>query len=319
MTTNHTPAAIAVDLFAGAGGFTEAAQQAGCRVAWAANHWHAAVQVHATNHPAVRHTCQDLHQADWSRVPSHDLLLASPACQGHTKARGQERPHHDASRSTAWAVVSCAEYHRPPVVVVENVPEFTDWSLWPAWSLAMRCLGYQLAPHVLDAADAGVPQHRVRVFVVCTRSQAPLQVQLQPRPHTPIGRVIRWGDEYAWAPIRRPGRAAATLRRLDAARRDHGDRFVAPYYGSGSGLTGRSVDRPIGTLTTRARWAVVDGDRMRMLQPREASDAQGFPPDYQLPTKADGTVHVTLANHLIGNAVAPPLARDLIAAVLAAA
>lgn len=314
-----TPRAVAVDLFAGAGGFTEAAEQAGCTVAWAGNHWGAAVEVHAANHPTVQHVCQDLHQADWSMVPKHDLLVASPACQGHAKARGRERSHHDASRSTAWAVVSCAEYHRPPVVVAENVPEFLDWALWPAWRMAMEAMGYRLQPHVLDAADAGVPQHRVRVFVVCTLTRAPLQLQLPRRDHVAIGSVIDWGSTYPWARIDQPGRAAATLARIAAGRAVHGDRFVAPYYGSGSGETGRSVDRPIGTLTTRARWAVVDGDRMRMLQPREACTAQGFPHSYRLPRKADGSVHVTLANHLIGNAVAPPLARDLLQEVLRAA
>lgn len=29
----------AVDLFAGLGGFSEGAEQAGCRVVWAGNHW----------------------------------------------------------------------------------------------------------------------------------------------------------------------------------------------------------------------------------------------------------------------------------------
>lgn len=30
----------------------------------------------------------------------------SPACQGHSRARGKERAHHDAQRSTAWAKLS---------------------------------------------------------------------------------------------------------------------------------------------------------------------------------------------------------------------
>lgn len=30
------------------------------------------------------------------------------------------------------AVVSAAEYHKPEVVLVENVEEFTDWALYPA-------------------------------------------------------------------------------------------------------------------------------------------------------------------------------------------
>ena len=49
-------------------------------------------------------------------------------------------------------MVSCAEFHRPAVLVVENVPEFTGWLLYPAWALALAALGYALSPHVLDAA-----------------------------------------------------------------------------------------------------------------------------------------------------------------------
>lgn len=36
----------AVDLFAGAGGFTRGATDVGVLVAWAANHWAAAVETH---------------------------------------------------------------------------------------------------------------------------------------------------------------------------------------------------------------------------------------------------------------------------------
>ena len=87
----------AIDLFSGAGGFSTGAVMAGVPVVWAANHWPAAVQVHANNHPNTAHVCQDLQQADWTLVPPHDLLLASPACQGHSRARGKDRPHHDLS------------------------------------------------------------------------------------------------------------------------------------------------------------------------------------------------------------------------------
>ncbi len=95
----------AIDLFAGIGGFSEGARQANIDVVWAANHWELAVQYHSANHPHTEHVCQDLHQAAWDQCPKHDILLASPACQGHTHARGKEKPHHDAQRSTAWAVV----------------------------------------------------------------------------------------------------------------------------------------------------------------------------------------------------------------------
>ena len=102
----------AIDLFAGAGGFSTGAEAAGVNVVWVGNHWQLAVDTHAANHPNAIHVCQDLHQADWRKVPKRDVCLASPACQGHSPARGKEQPHHDALRSTAWAVVSCLEYHR---------------------------------------------------------------------------------------------------------------------------------------------------------------------------------------------------------------
>ena len=302
----------AIDLFSGLGGFTEGARMAGVSVVYAANHWPLAVAYHSRNHPAARHDCQDVQQADWRDVPRHDVQLASPACQGHTKARGKERPHHDALRATAWAVVSCAEYHRSPFVVVENVPDFQKWVLFPAWKDAMQRLGYAIAPHIIDAADHGVPQHRERLFLVCSRSKNPLFLDLPKRPHRAIGDFIEW-DSHKWSPVNKPGRSPATLRRISAGRAEFGPRFIAPYYSSGSGLTGRSLARPIGTITTCDRWAVIDGDRMRMIQVPEARAAMGFRSDYLLPpTKRE-------AMHMLGNAVCPDVAADVLNAIRLAA
>lgn len=84
---------IVADLFAGIGGFTEGAEQAGATVAWVGDYWNFAVQVHAINHPCTVHTCQDLHHARWDHVrelmiDAHprrggeytDLVLAGPSC-----------------------------------------------------------------------------------------------------------------------------------------------------------------------------------------------------------------------------------------------
>lgn len=303
---------IAIDLFAGAGGFSTGAAAAGCSVAWAANHWPTAVEWHAANHPDTAHACQDLQQADFRDAPAHDLMLASPACQGHSRARGVEAPHHDAQRATAWAVVTCAEVHRPAVVLVENVPEFSDWLLWPAWCSAMGALGYALQPQVIDAADHGAPQHRRRLFVVATRSRHPIALQLPQREHVSAASIIDF-SAGSWSPVDKPGRSRNTLARVAAGRRTHGDRFVAPYYGSGSGESGRSLQRPLGTITTRARWSVIDGDRMRMLTADECRAAMGFPAGYRLPEQQAQAIH------LLGNAVCPPVAADIINAIRSAA
>jgi DNA (cytosine-5)-methyltransferase 1 len=295
----------AVDLFAGLGGFTEGAERAGASVVWAANHWRAAVDIHAANHPRTQHECQDLQQADWTRVPTHDLLLASPACQGHSSARGKEKPHHDALRSTAWAVVSAAEACRPRALIVENVERFRKWALFPFWSLALQALGYRLSEHVIDAADCGVPQNRRRLFVVGLRNRKPMPA-LQPKAkHIPIGDVVRF-DRGEWSPVDKPGRAPATLARVADGRRRYGAQFVMPYYSLGSGITGRPLDRPVGTITTISRWALVDHDRMRMLLVDELRAAMGFRADYVLPAVKRE------AEKMLGNAVAPPVAEFLV-------
>jgi len=238
--------------------------------------------------------------------------LASPACQGHTPARGKERPHHDATRSTAWAVVSALECHSPALGLIENVPEFMKWRLFPAWCAAVTALGYAISPHLVDAAEFDVPQHRVRVLIALTKSKHPVQLQLHAADLIPASTFVDF-DSGTWSPVVREGRSAATLARIKAGRAAFGERFVAPYFSSGSGLTGRSLSRPIGTITTRDRWAVVDGDRMRMLSVPEARSAMGFPDHYQLPAnKRD-------AMQMLGNAVCPPVARALIHALKEAA
>lgn len=304
----------AIDLFAGLGGWSTGARAAGVQVLWAANHWPEAVKWHAANHKDTEHVCQDLHQARWDQVPKHDLLLASPCCQGHSKARGKKsgNPQHDSSRSTAWAVVSALEFHRPEAGLVENVEEFTDWALYPAWVAAVQALGYQVAPHVVDCADLGVPQHRVRLFLVLTRSKAPLMLELHRRQHVPAASFLNF-DAGRWSPIEKPGRAQATLDRVRNGRQSFGERFIMPYYGKGSGLTGRDINRPIGTITTLDRWALVDGDRMRMLSAGEALAAQSFPTDTLHPDSH------RLTMHMAGNAVPPLAGQRIIEALKAAA
>lgn len=312
--------ATAIDLFCGLGGSSEGARQAGVRVVWAANHNPMVVATHRRNHPRVQHETRDLMDHDWYAVPDTDLIMASPSCTGHTNARGKEKPGHDTARATALAVLQCAEIKRAPAVVVENVTGFRTWELYRWWKDGMRILGYTAAEYVVDAADFGVPQNRERLFVVFTRSASPIVLDLPQRAHVPISTVIDF-DGGSWSPVYKRGprpRSAKTLRQIERARAaGFGDKFLIPYYRSGSGLTGRSIDRPIGTLTTKARWALVDcrgaEPRMRMLAPREAARAQGFPDEYELPQR------VADANFGVGNSVCPPVMRDILLAIQRAA
>lgn len=103
------------------------------------------------------------------------------------------------------------------------------------------------------------------------------------------------------------------MNRVVHGRKTFGERFLTPYYSSGSGRRGRSLDRPIGTITTHDRWAVIDRERMRMVTIPEARKFMGFPDTYRLPTVKKA------AMKMLGNAVPPPLERDVISAFLKAA
>lgn len=295
----------AIDLFAGWGGFTLGAHAAGVEVVWAANHWRLAVETHALNHPGVAHACQDLRQADWTALPRYDLLLASPACQGHSQAsQPRRRTYHDEMRATAWAVVDCADVTEPRALVVENVLDFRRWRLFPQWCAALEALGYQLTQVVRRATWHGVPQRRNRLFVVGTRRRrfhldAPILEPVEPA----FGPCIEW-DAPGW---RHVDEAAPNARdRFDVARRRWGRRFLSQHVSEHPGVP---LTQAIRTITTKDQWVVVDGDRYRPLTLREYARGMGFPDSYRWAEAPREDVVRGL-----GNAVPPPMARDVVAA-----
>lgn len=298
-----------VDLFAGWGGFTSGAEAAGAEVVYAANHWPLAVKAHQLNHPNAMHECQDLRQADWSRLPQYDVLLASPACQGHSRAAQpsrarseRQRRYHDALRATAWAVVDCADITEPSGIIVENVPDFLRWRLYPVWRSALEALGYQIQERVISAAQHGVPQLRNRLFVVATRTGA-VDLDFEHVEEPAFGPCIDWDAGNNWKPV-----AKATPRvreRVAAGRLRHGRRFLTQHV---TGHKGVALSESIRTITTKDQWAVVDGQRYRPLTIRESARAMGFPDDYGWPDEATRKDAIKG----LGNAVCPPVATSLV-------
>lgn len=96
--------------------------------------------------------------------------------------------------------------------------------------------------------------------------------------------------------------------------------FLAKYYGTGDG---DEVSNPAPTVTTKDRFGLVTVDvrgfpyvvadiAMRMLQPRELYNAQGFHPSYIIDRGADGRkLTKTEQVRMVGNSVCPPLAAAL--------
>jgi len=304
--------ATGIDLFAGAGGTSTGATMAGVDMLWAGNHDPEAVKFHALNNPTIQHICQDLHQADWSAIPSHDITFASPCCSGHSRAAGKATRTNkaDKSRSTAWAVVSCLEAQRSEVAIIENVADFLKWKLFDAWVYALKSLGYSISVNRINAIDLGVPQNRPRVFIIATRSRHPIELKLDNETHLAARTIIDTNFEgHIWDHV--SNRVEATQKRVVNGRNRFGEIFLDAAYGSEKG--GRSIDKPIGTITTVNKHSLVIGNYMRPITIKEQAAAQTFPDDYIFPSKN------TITKRLIGNAVPPIMAKKLTLAVLNAA
>jgi DNA (cytosine-5)-methyltransferase 1 len=180
-----------LDMFCGAGGFSEGAWQAlsqrgRATELTAVNHSDEAIAAHAVNHPNARHFREDLQNFDPGRIYQRsgelDYLLAAPECQNHSVARSG--PVNDQSRTTAHCVTRFVDRLRPKVVLVENVPQFADWAplhadgsrdktrrgeTFQAWFNLLKSLGYKAEARVLCMADYGVPTSRQRLFVFAVR------------------------------------------------------------------------------------------------------------------------------------------------------
>ena len=297
---------VAIDLFAGWGGFTAGATAAGVRVAWAANHWPLAVEVHARNHPDTVHACQDLRQADWTALPAYDVMLASPACQGHSPASQPKRRHfHDAMRATAWAVIDCAEVTRPKAIIVENVLNFTRWELFSLWREALVRLGYHPIVHEVEATAFGVPQRRRRVIITATRKVVAIPLAREADLEPAFAPCIDW-TARGWRPVR--AAPVAVRERIAKGRRNCGRVFLSQHV---TGHPGVPLHEPIRTITTKDQWIFVEGDRYRSLTLRELARGMAFADSYTWPE------HLSRVDVVkgLGNAIPPPMAAGAVRAV----
>lgn len=278
---------------------------AGVNVVWAANHWQTAVRVHEQNHPNAMHECQDLMQKNWANLPSYDLLLASPACQGHSNASQPRRNEkHEAMRTTAWAVVECAEVTRPSALLVENVPQFLGWQLFPIWLSALEALGYKMTWQVLQASRCGVPQRRSRL-IVAGRLKSAVGIRDLGMNEVPFETCL--DVDGNWKALAKAG--AGARQRMTAAAILHGGRCLVQHV---TGHRGIPLHEPIRTITTKAQWCLVEGDRYRWLSPRELARGMSFPDSYRFPSD----LTIADSKKLIGNAIPPLLAKTAIEQLL---
>ena len=185
-----------VDLFAGAGGFSLAARDAGLRVEAAIEFNPTACATYRKN--LVSRNGTRLYESDVLSVDpvqlrdrhfhskQCDVVLGGPPCQGFSVHRINGAGVDDPRNKLIHRYFDFVQALRPKVFLMENVPGI----LWPRHRAFLdqfyksgENAGYLLKPPVvIDARDYGVPQRRKRVFILGIRSDIEWDSNWPPYP-----------------------------------------------------------------------------------------------------------------------------------------
>ncbi|MCW6035878.1 DNA cytosine methyltransferase [Spirulina subsalsa FACHB-351] len=177
---------IAVDLFAGVGGFSLGMEQAGFDVVVAVEKDPIHAAAYTYNFPQTRVLCADITTISGAdivhlvqqQVPQFqqiDLIFGGPPCQGFSII-GPRNPK-DKRNQLIFEFCRLVRELQPRYFVLENVPGLKqpkNQSLLRRLKRELRGAGYQITERVriLNAVDFGVPQTRKRLFLLGRREGA---------------------------------------------------------------------------------------------------------------------------------------------------
>lgn len=304
----------AIDLFCGAGGSSWGAQKAGVEIVAAFDLWELAGKNHHANFPNTRFyptRLEDVNISEMKKDLGHiDLILASPECTNHSPAKGN-KIRCEESKNTAFQVTRFARELKPRWIVIENVVSMRRWSRYQEFKKELEA-DYHVREEVLDSSDFGVPQSRRRLFLLCDRKRLPAPTPTIGGRKKTIQSIINLNGAYRWSPLKTERRAAATLERAERGIKEVGlgKPFLLVYYGSDHAGGWQKLTRPLRTVTTLDRFAVVkpspEGHKMRMLQVPELQLAMGMGGmQFEHGTRREQI-------KMIGNAVCPPVMEQVI-------
>ncbi len=301
----------ALDLFAGAGGWSVACRDLGiCEVGVELDEWACKTR----NAAGFATICMDVERCP---VLLHDLLIASPPCQGFSAA-GKRNPR-DRRNTLVFSMWRYIVEAHPRFVAFEQVPLVLP--VWKMYARALRDRGYSAWCGILHAEQYSVPQTRKRAILIARRDgrvaspPTPTHSRYYPRdpqrldsdvaPWVSMAEALAWGPSqavthasYYWE---RPAPTLVTSRRSDegivVGRQLPEGEERHPAHG------GWTLKRP--TPTGKPRQA--GGVRITL---QEAAVLQSFPPDFPF----QGVKMRQFQQ--VGNAIPAALARAILATFL---
>ena len=328
--TRPTSQPIAVDLFCGAGGLSYGMKRAGITIS-------AGIDID----PACKHPFEANIEAEFcekdvaelspqfveSLFPANSIrILAGCApCQPFS-SYSNESPRHNAQWQLLPKFGEMVTALQPEIVTMENVPRLREYAVFDEFQAALRNAGYSYDYSVVRCAEYGVPQSRRRLVLLASRlgpirmippthaesDFATVRNSIQHLPPIEAGRASPSDSLHRSSALSAQNLARIQQSKPGGTWRDWDEDLRADCHVKQSGKTYPSVygrmewDQLGPTITTQfhgygnGRFGHPVQDRAISL--REGALLQTFPKGYSFAPDR-GTIHISSAARLIGNAV----------------
>lgn len=160
-----------VSLFSGAGGLDLGFIMAGHEIIWANDLYEDAVSTYRKN--LGNHiVCEDISKISAEDIPDCDIVIGGFPCQGFSVAN-TKRHIGDERNELYKQLIRIITAKKPKFFLAENVKGLTNLAKGAVFKMILNDfseMGYKVSYKVLNAADYGVPQTRLRVIIVGVRS-----------------------------------------------------------------------------------------------------------------------------------------------------
>lgn len=181
---------IAVDLFCGAGGLSLGLKRAGFKVLAAIDSDENACSTFKKNHKGTKVIVADLSKLKVDdllnriNISKNDIALVAggPPCQGFSMANGKTRTKNNPKNRMVNHFVRFVKEIQPSLFLMENVLGFRsidEGRVVKKLKTRFSKLGYKTNLVTLNAAYYGVPQNRLRVFLIGNRNGKEFKVPPQ--------------------------------------------------------------------------------------------------------------------------------------------
>ena len=160
-----------LDLFCGAGGFSEGFRQAGAEIVAGIDNDSKALETYDFNFPNSVNLDYDLSSndipPDLSLINNVDVVTGGPPCQGFSIAG--HRNTDDPRNKLFQSYVRILDAFKPSFVIIENVPNIMSMGggiYVEGITSSLKSCGYNVEIYKIDCSEFGVPQSRKRVFFI---------------------------------------------------------------------------------------------------------------------------------------------------------